>query len=233
MKKQTKLKEREKANKGITLIALVITIIVLLILVAISIATLTGENGILTKAGTAKTDTKRAEIIENARIDILAKQAENLGSLTEEELAEILTTKYGTLSDNEEESILDKILTSKDGEHEIQVKEIWNGEFYKESVKLINFTINGISFTANEGETWKQWLDRKYNPDSRTMEGMDAIMSDTFITMRDYGSNEWNSELSFWISPAGGASLRDESKETIKVVSGTEQIKDGGIYDLN
>lgn len=38
-----------KKQKGITLIALVITIIVLLILAGISIATLTGENGILRK----------------------------------------------------------------------------------------------------------------------------------------------------------------------------------------
>ncbi len=38
-----------RTNKGITLIALVITIIVLLILAAVSIATLTGENGILRK----------------------------------------------------------------------------------------------------------------------------------------------------------------------------------------
>ena len=37
-------------NKGITLIALVITIIVLLILAGVSIAMLTGDNGLLTKA---------------------------------------------------------------------------------------------------------------------------------------------------------------------------------------
>ena len=39
-----------KNNKGITLIALVVTIIVLLILAGVSIAMLTGDNGILTKA---------------------------------------------------------------------------------------------------------------------------------------------------------------------------------------
>ena len=39
-----------KNNKGITLIALVVTIIVLLILAGVSIAMLTGENGILGKA---------------------------------------------------------------------------------------------------------------------------------------------------------------------------------------
>lgn len=43
-----------RTNKGITLIALVITIIVLLILAAVSIATLTGENGVLTKADIAR-----------------------------------------------------------------------------------------------------------------------------------------------------------------------------------
>ena len=43
-----------KNTKGITLIALVITIIVLLILAGVTIATLTGENGILSQANTAK-----------------------------------------------------------------------------------------------------------------------------------------------------------------------------------
>ena len=52
---------KQKNNRGITLIALVITIIVLLILATVSIATLTGENGILTKATTAKDKTIEAE----------------------------------------------------------------------------------------------------------------------------------------------------------------------------
>ncbi len=43
-------------EKGITLIALVITIIVLLILAGISIAMLTGDNGLLTKSQTAVKD---------------------------------------------------------------------------------------------------------------------------------------------------------------------------------
>ena len=44
------MKEKLKQNGGITLIALAITIIVLLILAGVSIAMLTGENGILTQA---------------------------------------------------------------------------------------------------------------------------------------------------------------------------------------
>ena len=47
-------------NKGITLIALVITIIVLLILASVSIAMLTGSNGILTQASNAKQTTEES-----------------------------------------------------------------------------------------------------------------------------------------------------------------------------
>ena len=47
-----------KNIKGITLIALVITIIVLLILAGVTIATLTGENGILNKAEISKVTTE-------------------------------------------------------------------------------------------------------------------------------------------------------------------------------
>ena len=55
-----KLKELRK-EKGITLIALVITIIVLLILAGVSIAMLTGDNGILTQAQKADEQTEIAE----------------------------------------------------------------------------------------------------------------------------------------------------------------------------
>ena len=50
-----------KETKGITLIALVITIIVLLILAGVSIAMLTGDNGILTQAKQAKEATEESE----------------------------------------------------------------------------------------------------------------------------------------------------------------------------
>ena len=59
-----KITERIKEKKGITLIALVITIIVLLILAAVSIATLTGQNGILTQANNAKEETRGATVEE-------------------------------------------------------------------------------------------------------------------------------------------------------------------------
>ena len=59
---------KNKTN-GITLIALVITIVVLLILAGVSIAMLTGENGILTQAQKAKNETENAAQNEAARLD--------------------------------------------------------------------------------------------------------------------------------------------------------------------
>ena len=57
-------KKNNKNISGITLIALVITIIVLLILASVSIAMLTGENGILTQAQNAKDETEKASAME-------------------------------------------------------------------------------------------------------------------------------------------------------------------------
>lgn len=68
--------QRMNREKGITLIALVITIIVLLILAAVSIATLTGENGILVKATKAKQETEEEEIKENIKLAYNAAQIE-------------------------------------------------------------------------------------------------------------------------------------------------------------
>ena len=62
------MNKKQEKNTGITLIALVITIIVLLILAGVSIATLTGENGILTRAQEAKEKTEQAQRDEEAQL---------------------------------------------------------------------------------------------------------------------------------------------------------------------
>ncbi len=69
--KKLKIKVNKK-NNGITLIALVITIIVLLILAGVTIATLTGENGILTRASEASEKTKQANAEEQVQLAVVA-----------------------------------------------------------------------------------------------------------------------------------------------------------------
>ena len=62
------LRKTLRRNKGITLIALVVTIIVLLILAGISIAMLTGHNGILNRAAKAKEKTENANENEQRKL---------------------------------------------------------------------------------------------------------------------------------------------------------------------
>ena len=62
------LRNTLRRNKGITLIALVVTIIVLLILAGISIAMLTGQNGILNRAAEAKEKTRVAQEDESQKL---------------------------------------------------------------------------------------------------------------------------------------------------------------------
>ena len=100
-----------KRQKGITLIALVITIIVLLILAGVSISMISGDDGIATQAGNARTNTKAAQIEEaielaaannqmamysGEEIKDIADVAEELldeGLITEEEKEEIIDSK--------------------------------------------------------------------------------------------------------------------------------------------
>ena len=76
----TKIKNKSKKNNGITLIALVITIIVLLILAGVTIATLTGENGILTRASQASEQTEIEEEKEAIGLAYTGVLADNDGS---------------------------------------------------------------------------------------------------------------------------------------------------------
>ena len=68
--------KKTKENRGITLIALVITIIVLLILAGVTIATLTGENGILTQAQKAKKENSIAQAREEVDLAIASLRIE-------------------------------------------------------------------------------------------------------------------------------------------------------------
>ena len=85
-----------KERKGITLIALVITIIVLLILAGVSIAMLTGQNGILTQAQKAKTTTENKSAEEKVKLAVMAARSQSEdASLDLEKLTAEVTTNYG------------------------------------------------------------------------------------------------------------------------------------------
>ena len=58
----------KEKNKGITLISLVITVIVLLILAGVALTMLSGENGIMTRAKTAREQHKAGQELEENRL---------------------------------------------------------------------------------------------------------------------------------------------------------------------
>ena len=81
----------KKNQNGITLLALIVTIIVLLILSGISIAMLTGKNGIYNNAVKAKKAMNTASIIEKIKLSITSAQIKGLGKVDETELKKELT----------------------------------------------------------------------------------------------------------------------------------------------
>ena len=101
MKENKKYKER-----GITLIALVITIIVLLILAGVSIAMLTGNNGILTQAQKAKNNTEFASAKEKVQIAVMGSY-DNSKDLNFEKLKTEIRNQGGDVKDSGESSILE------------------------------------------------------------------------------------------------------------------------------
>ena len=130
---------------------------------------LSGDNSILKRTTDAKEKTERQAIIETAQMDIIGKQTENHGRLSADELEEILTVStyntQGTLSN--EENILERTLTSKDGKYEIPVSEIYNGNLTVESTDIIYFfcggTENPTRFEAKKGMTFEEWIE-EYSP---------------------------------------------------------------------
>ena len=125
------MKERFEQREGITLIALVVTIIVLLILAGVSIAMLTGRNGILTQAQKAKEETKQAEKNEMSdlkNVESLINEYQNnikIDQVTDEKPGELEQEDTNTLVIN---SIEDLVFFSND---------VTNGNTYEgQTVKL-------------------------------------------------------------------------------------------------
>lgn len=87
-----------KQNKAITLIALVITIIVLLILAGVTIASLTGENGLLERAKSAREETVVGQEKEQVELAYVSAAVKKLGDNVEkDDLQTELNASVGTL----------------------------------------------------------------------------------------------------------------------------------------
>ena len=129
-KKKQKLQEK---NRGITLIALVITIIVLLILAGVSIAMLTGENGILAQATNAREKTTKAEEEEKVQMSVMGSSISDGGlveMIDETSFKQELQNQFGNQS-------LD-IVTNGDGSFIVTVEETQRKYYVNDDKTVIN-----------------------------------------------------------------------------------------------
>ena len=160
------IKKSMKASNGITLIALVITIIVLLILAGISISMLSGDNSILQRATDAKERTGIAEVVENAKLDVLAQIAENKGeNISKVQLKSILNTYFDDIDNLElpddlsNSDIKLKANQSYGGYQNIALVDIYNGTFVADensNIKLGKLsTVSDISALYGETTDYK------------------------------------------------------------------------------
>ena len=182
-----KLNFKGRKEKGITLIALVITIIVLLILAGVVIATLTGDNGILGKAKTAKTTNDEEKAKEQIKIAVMGSYGKD-GELNYDDL----TKNLG----------------------QIGIKDLPNEASYPLEVTLdgVSATIeaNGeVNFTTSGGYT--QTGDTITSPDGKTMKVGDYVDYDPTL-----GANASDLTYSSPSSKTGADSNQDFNAATYK-----------------
>jgi len=121
-KMKQKFKKMAKERRGVTLIALVITIIVLLILAGVTIAMLTGDNGIISKAMQAKNKTEEARKTEEAGL----KKIENYINGKSAEAGVVIQDLKSIKSDGTEGEVIgEKVSDGAEG-----VVPVPNGFYY-------------------------------------------------------------------------------------------------------
>lgn len=130
-----KLKEELKyGKKGITLISLVVTIIVLLILAGVSIATLTGDNGILTRTQEAKNKTEEVALEEKIKLLATETILNQYTGESEYETAQELQDKLNNQGENVLVIQWDKyIIFDLNENKEYRVMSDGNVEYYGQS----------------------------------------------------------------------------------------------------
>ena len=158
-----------KQAKGITLIALVITIIVLLILAGVAISMLTGENGILKQATSAKDTTDKSEFEEQVKLAVMAAKTNKTGSINTSDLETELNKISGaeiTKSANNELP-----WTVKKGNYEVTI----TGEGNASNTEKDN---DDVMENAKKAMPTGGTIDKNTN-------------EDTGIVMVDSNGNEW------------------------------------------
>ena len=157
-----KFNRKIRKEKAITLIALVITIIVLLILAGVTVATITGDNGILNNAAEAKNKTEETQEKESLELAIISGQMEGINTLEidKEKLENAIKQQFGnskdfSVTDNRDGSFL---VNMNDTQRMYYIDE--TGEVIDQNKILKISTVNELKAfrdDVNSGNTYEGW----------------------------------------------------------------------------
>lgn len=116
---KNKKRKTKSKQKGITLISLVVTIGVLIVLAGVTLGSIKGDNGIITKTKSVKKQAEIEDIKEKIQNEITEQEGKSSnGKLTESQIDNILS-KYGTVNGTGD----NKTVTTSDG-YVIKITEL-------------------------------------------------------------------------------------------------------------
>lgn len=149
-------KSKEKnllKNSGITLIALVIIVIVLLILAGVTVATLTGDNSLLTKAGETKLETEKAAIRETIQTESAGLESERqLKSKTDREVFETLQVRLNLEEAQYQISSKSMTITTREG---YMFTVLYDGTVKDGKFACLDIADGNIDFYSNGYKQYK------------------------------------------------------------------------------
>ena len=212
MKKQSlkdeKVKKKaSKKNNGITLIAFVITIIVLLILAGVTIATLTGDNGILTRASDARENTRGGEVQEFINITLSENEIANNTTGSVKSKYKVIQELYksGKLTDEE-------------------VKELENSDFI--TIGNVNVDFSRLEDIVTLGDVYtEEMIGQKITYSSNNVSDWIVFGKDANENILITSSNPLNSDITLESGALGWLRYEDELTEKCSVYGGEVQGK--------
>ena len=147
------MQKNKKNARGITLIALVITIIVLLILAGVTIAALSGDNGILKRATEASAKTGQTNSAEQVKLAIMTATTEGLGVPDKTVLRNELT-KAGFVVKTEGDDLPWEVTSGKNIftiNEDLTIDQVSGIGLSKKEVKLYNGESETLTASLTEG----------------------------------------------------------------------------------
>ena len=222
--------KQKSGQKGITLIALIITIIVLIILAGISIAMLSGDNGILNRTVQAKDATRGGKVKETVTLAASNNTGVNYIEGTKQTRAEVIAQLHadGNLTDSEvatlekndvitiggitiDFSVLGSISNAKTLVQAFRDEEINVGDY----IKNYNSTLKNSSASVSVDSTKTGYTGtQQYNVDTNTtwrVLGLDETGTKLMITtgspikkvMKSSGE-DWEKDPYLYLNSAEG-----------------------------